>query len=229
MATTAQTLINSALRKNGKTNPDNTILENALEDLNNMLSFWSVEGLLIPNVTKESFAVASALGSRTIGSSGNFNTVRPVKIVDAYIQDSGGNDYPVKVDMTLQEYNNIVDKTVTGRPTQLYYHPAYPLGIIYFDYVTDAAYTLYLDSLKQITEFASLSTSYSMPPEYKLALIYNLAVFISHDFDQQLSPDIFQIAAIAKSAIIANNLQIKTLSGDSALLRKCVTNILTGE
>ncbi len=229
MADTAQTIVDAALRKNGHQNPGKTLLDNALADLNDMLSLWSIEGLLIPNVTKENFSIASGIASRTIGTSGDFNTVRPIKLVDAYLRDSNSQDFSVKVDMSLQEWNEITVKTTQSRPTQFYYHPEYPLGIIYFDYTTDASYTLYLDSLKQLTEFATLNTSFDFPPEYKLALIYNLTIFISHDFDQQLSKDIFLIAGSSKAAIMANNLQIKPLKGDTALRRPSRSNILTGE
>lgn len=226
---TAQTIVSAALRKNGKKNPDNTLLGDALTDLNAMLSLWSVEGLLIPNVTKENFSLTSGMASRTIGDSGDLNTVRPVKLVDAYLRDSNSQDHPVKVDMSLKEYNEITVKSTSSRPTRFYYHPTYPLGIIYFNYTTDASYTLYLDSLKQLTEFTDLDTDYDLPLEYKIPLTYNLTIFISHDFDQQLSPDIFQIAGSSKASIMANNLQIEPLKGDTALLRTGIANILTGE
>lgn len=231
MATTALTIINSALRKNGVDEPTEEEQANALEDLNNMLSYLSVDGLLVPYVTKESLSLAaSATIPRTIGSGGNFNTVRPIKIISAYLRDSSSYDTVLDVNMSEKEYNALTDKTTSSKPTRLWYLPSYPLGNIYFDYVPDAAYTLILDSIKQLTEFALLSTAYNFPPEYKLFLIFNLAVIISPEYGNRLAPEVISIAEQCKMTVRANNLKIEPASIPSGLRwnQQGNSNILTG-
>ena len=231
MATlTALQTVNAALRKNGIGSPQPAQRNNALQDLNSMISSWSTEGLLIPNLTWENFNLVAGTGSYTIGSSGTFDTVRPVRIVSAYLRDSNGLDIPIEVDMAVQEYNKIYLKTTQARPEKLHYKPAYPLGTIYFDNVPDLAYTLYIQTEKPLTELAALTTTVSLSDEYKMALIFNLAVLIAPDFDNQLSQEVFALAAQSKSTLINNNLRIKPVEVDSALRwnRAFSGNINTG-
>jgi hypothetical protein len=139
--------------------------------------------------------------SYTIGTGGIFNTVRPLRIVDAFIRDSNGFDYPVDVTMTRHEYDAISDKTASARPTRLYYDPQYALGIIYFDYAPDIVETLYLVSEKSITELANTDTTVSLPDYYKMALIFNLAILLAADLDNRLASEVIQIAAISKNTL----------------------------
>jgi hypothetical protein len=230
MATTALTIINRALRKNGVDEPDVIEQNDALEVLNDMLSYWSVDGLLVPYTIKESFTMtSSATMPRTIGSGGNFNTVRPVKIKDAYIRDSSSNDYPLDVNMSEQEYNGIVTKTTSSRPSRLWYNPAYPLGNIYMNYLPDATYTVILDSIKPLTEFALTSTSFAFPPEYKMILSYNLAVLLSPEYGSKLDTLVVQMAEQGKMTLRSNNFTYTPIAIPSGLRwNQGSSNILTG-
>ncbi len=148
----------------------------ALLDLNNMIALWSAAGLMVPYLTKENFSLVQGTASYTIGSGGDFDTVRPMKIEDAMIRDSSSVDSPVDVRLTLKEYNLVRDKTVQDRPDRLYYDPQYSLGVIYMDPVPDAAHTLFLYSRKPLTAFSLISSTMDLPGEYAKALEFNLAL-----------------------------------------------------
>ncbi len=198
---TAQQIIDSAFRKNSINTPISTQRTNGLESLNNMVSNWSAEGLIVPYNTTEALTLVVGKASYTIGSGGDFNTIRPLRIVNAFIRDSNNDDYPIDVTMTEAEYNAISIKDADERPTRLYYDPQYALGKIYFDYEPSTAETLYLISEKPITELATLSTVVDLPDFYKEALIYNLAVRISAEEDTTLSQVVVAIAGISKNTI----------------------------
>ena len=47
---------------------------------------------------------------------------------------------------------------------------------------------------KTITEFAATTTTSTLPPEYKLFLVYNLAISIAEDWDRIISPTLYDMA-----------------------------------
>lgn len=197
--TTATLIISAAFRKIGLSAPTATEQANALEALNNMISLWGAE-FLTPYVVREYFALTIGTASYTIGSGGAFDTVRPMQIANAYLRDSDGYDYDLDV-MSAKDYNLISLKTTDGRPTELYYVPAYPLAKIIFNYEPDEAYTAYFEFQKNFTELAALSTTVTLPDEYKEALVLNLAVALAEDNSVTLPQSVIVKAIYAKSLI----------------------------
>src|SRR3990167_1036896 len=64
-----------------------------LSRINSMLDSWSNERLMIHTVSVTSFGLTASQGSYTIGNGGDFNMIRPTRIVDpCWIRDSDGND-----------------------------------------------------------------------------------------------------------------------------------------
>lgn len=176
---TAQTIIDAAYRKIGEKAPTATDRTEALENLNNMISSWGIE-LLNYYYPRENFTLTAGDAEYTIGDGGDFDTVRPITINSAYIQDSNGYDYPLGV-ITVKDYDSIKVKTWEGRPENIYFVTEYPLAKIIFDCEPSEAYTLYITSEKNFTEFTGVSTTFSLPNEFKEALIYNLAITLAED------------------------------------------------
>ena len=224
----AQDIVTSAFRKIGITNPTATEIDQGRETLNDILATWSIEGLLIPSVTREDFTLTAGTGSYTIGSGGDFNTSRPIRIIAGYIRDSN-TDYPLAVGNVV-DYEEIRQKSLQSRPTTLFYIPDYPLGRIMFDMVPDKAYTFHLTSEKALSTFPDATTDVSLAPEYKRALIYNLAVELASEYDIQVQQQVFQIAQEAKYYIENYNASMKPpeeIKVDSALLTTTRYNIYT--
>lgn len=228
MGTVLATILSPALRKIGVDASDSTGQANALAALNAMLGSWSAQGLIVPYKTRENFTLVtgSAGGVRTIGATGNFATVRPLEITDAFIRDSNSNDYHLNVNMTLNDWNALVDKAISTRPTRLCYLKEYPLGKILFNYLPDAAETIYIDSLKPITSFAATNTTYDLSPEYEEAMIYNLAIRLAPEYDAVISPAVVSIADSSLKTIKKQNWKpIPTVNFGAALLPAGRTNI----
>jgi len=229
---TVQQIINASYNKIGLLIITSTKSDKALVSLNNMLSSWSAEGLVVPYRTSESFPLVVGKSSYTIGASGEFNTVRPLEIISAYIRDSSNSDHPVAVTMTQQQYADIVDKTISTRPGRLYYDPQYALGKIYFESEPDTIETLYLTSEKAITEFASLTAAVVLPDYYKEALVYNLAIRLALDEEIEINQYVTAIAITSKNTIeniAAKDKLFRISKMDNALLNNNNSyNILTG-
>lgn len=202
---TVREVIEASMRKigvlaSGET-PSNEETSDGLEALNLMLSSFSNESLMIHAKVREEFSLASGQSSRTIGSSGNFNTTRPVGIDRAGVEDSSGYETPIKI-LNQDEWAMITDKALTAeRPSAIYYEPTSPLGTIYFWPVPSASSSLVLYHWRPLTTFTSLSTSVEFPPGYDEMLIYNLAVRIAPEFGKSVSAEVAEVARESKAQI----------------------------
>lgn len=199
--TTARSIIEGAFRLCGISSPSITQLENALTVLNDMLALWSAERLMVPYVVEESFTLTTGISIYTIGAGGDFDTVRPIRIVDAYLRDSANIDYSVITTMSLEEYNSIRDKNTQARPEKLYYSPEYPLGKIHFDSKPDQNYTFKIFSWKPLSSFQDLDANINMPSEYLKTMRLSLAVELAPELNVRLDPLIVQQAVGAHMMI----------------------------
>jgi hypothetical protein len=177
---TANDLITAAYRRARIIGQDQTLTAgesaDALASLNRMLDSWWNDKLLVYQVVQENFALSIGNNSRTIGTGGNFSTTRPVKIVDGCFVRIGDEDYPVAVIEDRVLYDRIPNKSQSGRPTALWYDPAYPLGTIYFNRAPDAADSLYIRSWKRLQTLASLVTAIALPPGYEDLIVDGLGI-----------------------------------------------------
>lgn len=155
--------------------PTADALSNGLLALNALLNEWSTRAYGIYTVTKESFTVTQSTASYTIGSGADFDTVRPIRLLDAFLRDSDGTDYDIKI-IDREWYNDKPRKTTESIPYQIYYEPSFPTGTLYLYTTPDKSYTLFLDSQKALSQYASTAVSLALPPEYETALKFNVAV-----------------------------------------------------
>lgn len=206
--TTALDIIKSAARKIHVLGVGQTLEAAIAEDgralLNSMLASWSAEGDLIFAETTEIFTLTGA-ESYTIGTGGTFNTTTPKRIISAeYIRD--GYDYDLE-QKGPKWYAGVKDKDLTGSAGYFVYDFNHPLGNIYIWPIGYSGDQLRLVSEKPLTSFASLSTDFDMPGEYRAALENNLAVWWGPEFEREASQTVKEIAEKTKNTIIAQNTQ----------------------
>jgi len=200
MSTTALDLITGAAKLIGVTFKSEQLSADEAADglvaLNDMLDSWSNDNLLTYAYFLENFTLTGAT-SYTIGTGGNFNTTRPINIATAVVR-SGSIDYPLEI-MTPEQYQTeIALKSITSPiPQYLTYSNDYPLGIIKLYPVATAGTVLYLQSNKPLSNLSSLVTVFDLPPGWKRAVKYNLAI----DLAPQYGPEAIQAAsALVRSA-----------------------------
>lgn len=188
----------------------------ALTSLNALIDSWSNYSDNIYARTYDTFPLTNAL-SYTIGAGGDFDTVRPMQIVDAYVT-SGGIDYPLSI-IDQESYDTISQKYIQSIPQYLVYNNDYPLGKIWIYPVGGSGYTLTLLSEKSVNKFATLDTLMVLPEGWERALIYNLAVELAPEYGQQITPPVQRIAleslgaiklAVVKSRPVMTNPQVFT-------------------
>lgn len=177
--TTAQNICDRAYQKIGLSSPTVSESTLAFNALNDMVSAWGTR-FVVPYNTRESFPLVVGTAEYTIGTGGGFNTVRPMLINNAYLVNSEGHSYPLRVISGI-DYNRIGSKTQEGRPTEVYYINEYALVKVIFNKEADAVYTVHFEFTKNFTEFATIGATVVLPNEYKEALIYNLTIKLAED------------------------------------------------
>lgn len=204
-----------------------------LATLNRMLSNWSTENLLIYSKVREEFTLTPSDGDYTMGSSGNFNTSRPVDIFAAAIElqsPSPKVEVPVRV-LTEAQWAAIQVKDLTSSiPTDLWPDMTNPLVTLNLYPVPTVAEKLVIYSWKELTTISTLDTSLAFPPGYEEALIYNSAIRLAPEYGRAVSDVVGMVATESKANIKRKNSKEHLLQVDSAVLGAAsgAYNIYTG-
>jgi hypothetical protein len=222
---TISNLISRALRKISSDSVGDTIngteINAVLDELNSMLASWSTENFMPPFRTIENFSLVAGTASYAIGSGAAFNATRPDTINYIYTRDTNNVDLVVNP-YTRDEYNSISLKTAQGRPDYFFYDTQYPNGVIYLYPTPDQVYTLYVDSIKPITQITSTSSTLILPGQYEDVIVYNLAVRLAPDYGFPLAehPEIVNIANESLRKIKALNAKPEKANFDPYLVNK---------
>lgn len=201
MYLTAQDYIKMSLRTlglyaSGESISDDEMQDN-LQSLNIMLNSWAADKLIHQAHIKESFTLSAASGVYTIGQDQTFNTVKPMTIELAKITDNN-SDYPVYI-KSLEYFESIANKSLTGRPYILYYDPGISqpygeIGKIYLYPKRDKEYSLTIYSVKPFREFTSLTHQIDIPQYFVKAIKYNLCIEIAPEYGKKVPAEIIKSA-----------------------------------
>lgn len=192
-------------------------MDDALAIAQEMIEAWSIEKLMVPAVTHESFDISTvgAAGQYTIGSSGTLNTVWPFDVVDVRII-SGDRHYTLeKVGLKKWAGNPVKDSIRI--PTEFYYEPSYPLGKIYLDSITETTQSMKVVSHKAITDLPALTASTAYPPGFNTCIRVNLEVWLPPAFEKPVNPDTRKLAKELKRGIKRVNSTPLNMKVDPAL------------
>lgn len=194
--------------------------------LNAMLDSFSLDDLSSFQVLEQSFNLTVGTASYTIGVGGVVNVARPFDITQAYIRDASNNNFLMNI-LPRDKWNQIGNRgsTITSQiPTELFYDPQYPLGVINIFPTPLLSYTLFFDTTLQQTTFPTLATVLATPPGYERMYVYNLAVEISNMFGIPIPPvgpgqkNVAVLAMEALEKIKRNNIKEVISDYDSAIV-----------
>lgn len=231
--TTARDLIEQAMKKINVLGVGSTLTAedaaDGLSTLNNMISSWSVEGGFVYNDTRETFPLVNGQETYTIGSGGDFDTVKPYEIQAVYVTQ-GVTDYPL-TDFDQKQYALITQKDILGVPNIFYFDNNFPLSNILLYPVPSNTTSISIYSTKILTSFTGLTNDISLPAGYDHALIYNLAVELAPNYEKEASPTVQRIAGDSKAVVYASNAgqENDVLYVDRALVSTGGYNIYRGE
>lgn len=212
---TASTIIKKAMQRAGilvkSETPDSDEASEALDTLNNMLSSWSNDSIVIYGRVTESFPLSSGVDSYTIGAGQTFDTIRPILIVEAHTRQSN-IDYALSI-VSDELYQSISYKQTQSIPQYLNYTNQFPTAIINLYPIPPAGYTLFMTSEKELPQF-TLSQTVSLPPGWERALINNLAVELSPEYGQKVSPELMKLANDSRGAIARSVLKNRAMDAN---------------
>jgi len=196
--------------------------------LNGLLDAWRNESLMCIATQDESLTLVAAQTSYTIGSSGDLNTNRPVRINNAYVTYQGVS-FPVELFTDIQ-YQSIVYKSQAGTfPTVLYYAPNQPLGTLYpWPICNTTGVVLHLNTWTPILSFATTATTATFSPGWQDAITFALAVALAPEYEFPVTPDLRELAKNAKKNVQIANSVTPVSTFDGTLLQPYRYNWLTG-
>jgi hypothetical protein len=100
---------------------------------------------------------------------------RPLRVLDAQRRDSSGSETPM-IMVAHETYQQIPNKTDTGKTNQVYYQPEIPDGFVYlWPEPETSADALRITCLFPIEDFDASSNNPDLPQEWLDALTWNLA------------------------------------------------------
>ena len=212
----------------------------ALRALKMMLDSWSLEELMIPYRTRESFALDGS-GSYTMGPGGDWDTVAPMAISEVSIVDGAGQEWSL-TETSLNQWVSFGDVTTAGRPAYFHHERGFPLQTIHlsslpveptirmWSYKPIAAWQIEdLDfptpnptfSGQEIPTSAlddkTLTADIEFDQGYEMAIVYNLALHLSADYNRQMHPVVVAVAHDSKALIKRRNIEVPMAKMDGGL------------
>ncbi|MCE7073689.1 hypothetical protein LZG74_25490 [Dyadobacter sp. CY327] len=200
---TARNIIKKSMQKVGiitrNQEPEADETNDALDQLNALLLSWSNESLMIYVRNRQTFNLVGGQGAYTIGTGQNFNTPRPIQILDA-MSSTGDVFSPIAIvsDEIFIEGQTMPNQQ--GIASMLNYDNNYPTGTIRLWPIPSSADQLTLLMEAPLTQFG-LDDEVDLPPGWERMIIYNLAIELSPDYGQAVTPELLELARDAKALV----------------------------
>lgn len=226
--TTALTLIEDALGLTNAVGQDQTLTADEVSDclrvFNDVLEEGSLYNLFPYGQANQSFNTVASQATYTIGSGGDWNTVRPVVIFDPAYATVSSVTFPY-VSITQAEYNLIGYKTQPGGGTDLpqyyLYVNSFPLGSVTLWPVPNAVFPITFSIGRIMTAVSNQATTLTYPPGYAKAFKYKMGVELAPLFGKKVMrdyPDVWAIHLETWGAVKRANDVPQVLQYDNALL-----------
>lgn len=181
---TRDDIIGAALRLCGAFGQGDTIpagdITNCAQALNilakelalNGLPLWCVQDIPFPTVAGQAAYDLSAISGITL----------PLRILDAYIRDSAGNDTSLQI-TSRYDYDTLGQKAQQSVANQLWYNPQLGQGLVtLYDVPADNTYTIHVVIQRQIMDFNLATDNPDFPQEAFRLLKWCLADEIALDY-----------------------------------------------
>lgn len=220
-----QDIISSSLRKIGVLaageSPDYQDSADALECLNDLIDQWAAENLQIYAIVPTLWTITSGTQIYAVGPGQVVNRARPVFVTHINFRDTVPTpdiELPLEI-LTEDAWALIPQKAMTSvYPQSVYYAPVYPYGLIHLWPVpTGTTLQGVLYAPLAITEFASLTTAFDLPPAYRRMIRNNLALELAPEYGRQPDGALIQAAMESKATVKRANNRPMDLSFDHRL------------
>jgi hypothetical protein len=167
-----------------------------------------------------------------VGTIGVVQTERPSRIVDMFVR-SNGLDFPIE-QISRADYEAISLKSlVGGYPAMCWYNPTAGNGMVNLWPGASAGQTIYFTAEQMLQQFDTINETFNLPPNYKRAIIYNLAIELAPQYGVEPSATVQRIASVSKRSIKRLNTRVPNMQNEASLLSRHnntsnLTRILSG-
>jgi hypothetical protein len=189
-----------------------------------MLNQWSVEGMMVPFLTKETFALSSTTASYTWGSGQQFNSQAPIEVVAAtYLIAT--TQKPLKA-LDATAYMRLPLTGIVSEPSGFWYDrqttPKFYLDV--------APYTgsVIVLSKKALDADFELTDQIVLPDEYELAIFTNLAIVLAPGYQRPVSTELAYNAKMSKRVVRRRNVKVPSMLTDVPVQRRPMLPLRTG-
>lgn len=188
--TTRNELIESAFRLIGVFGtgepPATADYTNASQALNFMIKSWMKKDILLWTVQNIAFPTVVGQTNYLLGTGGVTTipaiTYRPLRIIEAYIKDSSGNDVTLNP-ISRQEYLQYGNKISQGVPNSYYYDKQLTTGVIYvYTTASDTTHNIHLAVQRPLQDMTNSTDNFDFPIEWVEAIKYGLATRLSREY-----------------------------------------------
>ena len=214
--TTAATIISDALTPLGIVGIGDELegeyAKHGLRLLNRLLDTWRADSTLVYHTALVPASVGTS-GQLTIGPGQALDVPNtPFRLATGCYVSYGGNDWPLQVATTRQQYTEIVRKTRQGAyPVVVYYDPMPAGGTAEFWPRPSAPVTATLAIEKPLASFDSMTEDKLFMPGVEQALVDTLTVRYASAFGKTAPADSVAGAKEAKTLIRRMALQVPQL------------------
>jgi len=221
---TALDLISSALRLINVAAAGETVsldmANDGLQTLNDMIDSWNSQRLTIFTTTAGDFPLIGNQATYTVGTGGDINIPRP-PMIDAMSAILLLNPaQPVEVPIALydvdQWQNQVPVKNVPGTfPIIAYDDGGFPFRTLsMWPIPATSGNNLRLYYWQALTEPATLATTISVPPGYRKAFRFNLAVDLAPEYGVPVPAAVLKGAIESMAALKSLNMPDYTMQSD---------------
>jgi len=192
-------------------------MNDACAMLNDMIAQWQQKRYLIYHLIEQSFPCTGAQ-SYSIGPGGDVSvSQRPAAIKAAFARQvvpSVPNqvDYPIRIITSREDYSRIALKTLNSFPQWIWYDADVPLGFVIPYPIISNQFSLHLVMQCILQQVLNLTDTIVFPPEYRMALWTNLAMYLSTAYQTQVHPLVPGMAKASLETIRVANAQIPQMT-----------------
>lgn len=207
---TAYGLIKGALRLIGASTADEEVpIEEAgdgLNTLNQMLDAWNADRLMVYTISSQDFPFVVGKQAYTLGSGGDFDMTRPVRISGMSSILLANPDNRIEVPITMYNTRDwqlkMPVKQVDGSFPQICYDDgSFPLRVLNFWPIPQQQNDVRIYSWQPLLLLDSLKTNITLPQAYARALRFNLAIDLAPEYDKEPSATVVARAKESLSLI----------------------------
>ena len=181
------------------------------QKLQRLIDRYNSDRTKIYNVNFQTFSPPASTQPLTIGPGAQLDiNQRPVEIRSIGLMLTGTSPQ-VKLYLNRRDQRwwaqNRVPQLTSTLPTDYYYSPDWPNGNLYLWPIPTQANNLLIEMWGVLTEYTTYNQTFTLPPGYWDALVYELACSIAPSFERTVTPDLLRETVRAVSAIEQNNIK----------------------